>query len=299
MRRIFTGLSLIIIPILGMMACGSISPAEPVTPEIGSLRVAAIDSMPMVYIPQGEFRMGSTRGMTDERPLHAVFLDAYWIDQTEVTNTLYASCMEAGECDEPASRIYLDDPGYSRHPVVFVSWVDAKDYCAWAGRRLPTEAEWEKAAIWDAVLNEQRVYPWGNEYDCKMGNYDDEVELDASLMPGKAVNCDGYMRSSPVGSFPEGASPYGALDMGGNVWEWVNDAFIEVDPIDSSIQNYYAVSPYANPTGVDPAITAYRTVRGGSWNFTFGFGRGAYRLWYGLYENYDGIGFRCALSEPS
>jgi formylglycine-generating enzyme required for sulfatase activity len=253
--------------------------------------------MTMLYVPEGEFKMGSEAGLTDEQPAHAVFLDAYWIDQIEISNSMYAKCVEAGGCDEPASTVYFDDPEYADHPVVYVSWVDANEYCTWAGRRLPTEAEWEKAASWDPLLNQQRVYPWGNEYDCKKGNYDDEVELDASLMPETTVNCDGFLRSSPVGSFPEGAGPYGALDMGGNVWEWVHDAFIEVDPLNSSIQNYYAVSPYSNPMGVDPAITEYRTMRGGSWNFTFGFGRAAYRLWFGLDDKHDGVGFRCALSE--
>jgi formylglycine-generating enzyme required for sulfatase activity len=84
--------------------------------------------------------------------------------------------------------------------------------------------------------------------------------------------------------------------MGGNVWEWVQDAFIEVDPINPSIQNYYAISPASNPTGVDPDVTEYRVMRGGSWNWTYGFGRSAYRLWFGRYDAYDGVGFRCVLS---
>jgi formylglycine-generating enzyme required for sulfatase activity len=164
-------------------------------------------------------------------------------------------------------------------------------------RRLPTEAEWEKAATWNPSKNEKLVYPWGDTYDCSKGNFDDETQLDASLMQDGSVSCDGFAKTAPVGSFPQGASPYGVLDMGGNVWEWVHDAFIEVDPFDATIQNYYAISPSVNPMGVDPAITEYRSMRGGSWNWTFGYGRAAYRLWFGKDDKYDAVGFRCAVSQ--
>ena len=241
--------------------------------------------------------MGTETGLTDEQPIHKVYLDAYWIDQTEVTNAMYARCVEAGTCNKPSFLAFYEDPAFASHPVEYVSWKDAVNYCTWVGRRLPTEAEWEMAATWDPYTNQQRLYPWGNEYDCRKGNFDDETELDDSLMQAGDVSCDGFVRSAPVGSFPEGASVYGALDLGGNVWEWVHDAFIEVDPFNASIENYYANSPLENPMGVDPAITEYRSMRGGSYNFTFGFGRAAYRLWYGLDDSYDGVGFRCALSE--
>jgi formylglycine-generating enzyme required for sulfatase activity len=280
----------------GLTACGLAPLIAATPPELGDTKTAAPDSMTMVYVPAGEFLMGSEKG-TDERPVHAVYLEGYWIDQTEISNAMYTKCMQAGGCSPPASRTYLDDPQYANHPVVFVSWVNARDYCSWAGRRLPTEAEWEKAASWDPATNLPRLYPWGNEYDCSKGNYDDEVELDASLMTETDIGCDGHVRSAPVGSYPQGASVYGALDMGGNAWEWVNDAFLEVDPINPSVKNYYEVSPYENPQGVDPSLTEYRVVRGGSWNLTFGYGRSAYRLWFGLDDAYDGIGFRCALSK--
>lgn len=264
-------------------------------PEIGSTRVSSMDGMSMVYVPEGRFIMGSEFGLTDEQPQHEVFLDAYWIDLTEVSNGMYRQCVADKKCDNPESTIFFDDTDYRDHPAVFVSWEDAQNYCAWAGRRLPTEAEWEKAAIWDPNTNEQRTYPWGGKYDCTMGNFDDELSLDASIMPDTNEGCDGFIGSAPAGSFPESISPYGALDMGGNVWEWVHDAFIEVDPLGSSVQNYYAISPDSNPQGVDPEITVYRVVRGGSWSTMFGFGRGAYRLWYGLDEIHDDVGFRCAL----
>ncbi|HEU0294973.1 MAG TPA: formylglycine-generating enzyme family protein [Anaerolineales bacterium] len=265
--------------------------------EIGRTKTSTVDNVTLVYVPAGEFLMGTADGLTDEQPVHKVHLDAYWLDQTEVTNAMYAKCVEAGKCDNPSFLAFYDDPAFASHPVEYVSWNDAVEYCTWTGRRLPTEAEWEKAAAWDPYTDQQRVYPWGNEYDCRKGNFDDETELDDSLMQDGKVSCDGFVRSAPVGSFPEGASSYGALDLGGNVWEWVHDAFIEVDPFNASIQNYYAVSPLENPQGVDPAITEYRSMRGGSYNFTFGYGRSAYRLWFGLDDSYEGVGFRCALSE--
>lgn len=240
--------------------------------------------------------MGKDSGLTDEQPVHAVTLAAFWIDRTEVTNSMYSRCVRSGSCKQPSDPTYYNDPGFSDHPVVFVSWNDATTYCSWADRRLPTEAEWEKAATWDPVKNQKRNYPWGNEFDCKRGNFDDETQLDSFVVPG-GPNCDGYVRSSPVGSFPSGASPYGALDMAGNVWEWVHDAFIETDPFRSSQLNYYAISPASNPQGVDPSISAYRVMRGGSWNLDYGLARSTYRLWFGLDDSYDGVGFRCARSQ--
>jgi len=263
----------------------------------GDTKVSSQDHMTLVYVPAGEFLMGTTTGLTDERPLHKVDLDAYWVDQTEITNSMYSACVQSGVCNPPSSLVFYNDPAYADHPVEYVSWTESANYCAWAGRRLLTEAEWEKVAVWDPRTNQQSVYPWGNDYDCSKGNFDDETEMDASLMQDGKTKCDGFVRSAPVGSFPAGASVYGALDLGGNVWEWVHDAFIEVDPFNSSLKNYYEISPLKNPQGVDPAITAYRSMRGGSYNFTFGFGRSAYRLWYGLDDSYDGVGFRCASSK--
>ncbi|RJP51823.1 MAG: hypothetical protein C4557_07345 [Anaerolineaceae bacterium] len=254
--------------LLVLVGCLEEGAREPM--ELGSTKISPADKMIMVYVPEGDFEMGSEFGLTDEKPRHEVFLDAYWIDQTEVTNTMYRKCVEDNACDPPYSTTEFDDSNYSDHPVSFVSWVDAKNYCEWAGRRLPTEAEWEKAAIWDPRLNEQRVYPWGNEYDCKKGNFDDELTLDASIMPDTSEGCDGFIRSAPVGSFSEGASFYGALDMGGNVWEWVHDAFLEVDPLETSVQNYYAISPRKNPQGVDPALTDYRVADRGACSSALG-----------------------------
>jgi len=264
---------------------------------IGNTKVSPKDNATMVYVPAGEFLMGSKVGLTDEQPVHRVYLDAYWVDRTEVTNAIYANCVKSGACRKPGSLVFYNDPAYSNHPVEHVSWRDAVNYCSWAGRRLLTEAEWEKVAIWDPYHNQQRIYPWGNTYDCKKGNYDDETDMDASLMADGSVNCDGYAYSAPVGSYPQGASIYGVLDLGGNVWEWVHDAFLEADPFNATIKNYYAISPEKNPQGVDPKITDYRVARGGSYNSTYGFGRSAYRLWFGLDDAYDGIGVRCGNSQ--
>lgn len=280
-------------------ACGTRLPSMPGATEMphqGSSLVSPKDQMTMVFVPSGEFLMGSAVGLTDEQPAHAVTLDAFWIDRTEVTNSMYSRCVQSGACNRPADTSYFDDPAYANHPVVFVSWVDAGSYCSWADRRLPTEAEWEKAATWDPAVNQKRIYPWGDTFDCKKGNFDDETELDSFVVPG-GPNCDGYARSAPVGSFPAGASPYGALDMAGNVWEWVHDAFIETDPLAGTRKNYYAVSPASNPQGEDPTITEYRVLRGGSWNLDYGLARSTYRLWFGLNEAYDGMGFRCARSQ--
>ena len=265
--------------------------------KLGATEVSPKDHSIMVYVPAGQFPMGSEVGLTDEQPVHTVYLDAFWLDRTEVTNAMYRKCVEAGKCKLPDSLIYYNDPLFADHPVTYVSWVNAVDYCSFVGRRLPTEAEWEKAAIWDPVNNKKLVYPWGDTYDCSKANFDDETKLDASLMQDGSVHCDGYDLTAPVGSFPQGASPYGAWDMAGNVWEWVHDAFVEVDPLTSTIVNYYAISPTANPQGVDPAMSEYRVMRGGSWNWTFGYGRSAYRLWYGKDDRYDAVGFRCAVSE--
>ncbi len=259
------------------------------TPElgIGSTQVSEKDDMTLLYVPAGEFRMGSDNGASNEKPVHTVSLDAYWIDQTEVTNGMYALCVGAGACHPPdQNRSYTRDsyygnPEFKDYPVIYVTWNDARDYCEWAGRRLPTEAEWEKAAAWDEERQQKYIYPWGDAFDeTKLNFCDKNCPFDWA---DKNVD-DGYSDTAPVGSFPSGVSPYGVLDMAGNVWEWVADWYGET---------YYQDSPSFNPPG--PASGDDRVLRGGSWGDNDYVTRSADRLWYyPSNSNYD-PGFRCAM----
>ncbi len=220
------------------------------------------DGMEMVYVPVGEFLMGSTaddkEAKDNEKPQHRVTLDAYWIDKTEVTNDQYGKCVGAGACAAPGGSDYYNGVKNQR-PVVYVRWGDAATYCEWVGRRLPSEAEWEKAARG----TDGRMYPWGN-----------------ALPDGTLANMG--ENTTSVWSYPAGASPYGALDMAGNVWEWVEDWFAA---------DYYADSPVANPPG--PASDGYRVVRGGPSRGL----RSAYRSAQDPAYRNDDLGFRCARSE--
>jgi len=245
----------------------------------GSTMVSPKDGMTLLYIPAGEFEMGSDLGEYDEVPIHSVYLDAYWIDQTEVTNSMYVDCVDAGVCSRP-NNTYYSDPSYADYPIQDVAWEDANDYCSWIDRRLPTEAEWEKAAGWNDRTKEKYIYPWGNEFDGSLINWCD-VNCTAFEWADTEYD-DGYAEESPVGSYPLGASPYGALDMAGNVWEWVADWYSD---------NYYANSPLSNPTG--PASGDDHILRGGSWASGYNVLTTSFRdREYPLIN----FGFRCAMN---
>jgi formylglycine-generating enzyme required for sulfatase activity len=218
--------------------------APTAAPRAGDTRAFAPDNAPpMVFVPAGEFTMGSSDAdkdaYGDEKPQHTVYLDAFWMDKYEVTNAQYKKCVDAGKCSRPSESksytrsSYYGNASFDNYPVIYVSWNDAKTYCEWAGKRLPTEAEWEKAARGA----DGRIYPWGNTFDISKVNAERKVG-----------------DTTEVGAYPAGASPYGALDMAGNVWEWVADWYSA---------NYYASSPRNNPTG--PSSGQYRVVRGGAW----------------------------------
>jgi formylglycine-generating enzyme required for sulfatase activity len=233
-----------------------------------------------VAVPAGEFLMGSDPSVDPdvrsyEFPQHPVYLDAYEIGRYEVTNEQYAQCVRATVCDGPSKPGYYSDPEYAAHPVMYVSWFDAKTFCEWAGGRLPTEAEWEKAARGD----DGRVYPWGNEPpDESRGNYRSYVGGTTPV---------GYY--SPQGDGPSFGGTYGAADMAGNVWEWVADWWHD---------DYYEVSPVRNPQG--PETGSRRVLRGGSWDGDEWNVRAAYRNNFEPSISYSDIGFRCArsVSEP-
>jgi formylglycine-generating enzyme required for sulfatase activity len=254
-------------------------------------RTRSGDNMTIVYVPGGTFLMGSTEAQIeaartlcdeypddygkcnqaafgDEVPPHAVTLDSFWLDGTEVTNAQYALCVAEGACR--ASRL-ADDPDYNGddYPAAGIPWQAAADYCAWAGGRLPTEAEWAYAARG----TEGALFPWGDAFDCAGGNFWDD-----------GTGCDdGYAGPAPAGSFPQGSSWCGALDMAGNVWEWVADAY-----------GPYLAEAQVNPTG--PSSGDERVLRGGSWGYVPAFVRGAYRYPAPATADYLAVGFRCAVS---
>ncbi|MGI6259010.1 MAG: formylglycine-generating enzyme family protein [Anaerolineaceae bacterium] len=248
--------------------------------EPGATRVRQTDSMEMVYVPEGMFIMGSDDGELNERPIRQVYVDAFWIDKYEVTNAQYELCVADGACAKPNNdrshtRVnYYGNPEYADHPVVFVDWYQANSYCEWAGGRLPTEAEWEKAARGP----EGNLYPWGNDdANCSLANYN-QGSYD---QPNSCVG-----DTSQVGSYPEGASYYGVMDMAGNVWEWVNDWYGPYDATDT-----------INPTGPD-SEQDYKVIRGNSWYNVGSDIRSSYRSRHKpTGGNNSNFGFRCAIPQ--
>lgn len=261
----------------------------------------------MVRVPAGEFRMGApadSGGLPDERPERLVFLDAFDIDRFEVTNEAYFRFVSKTghrmpENNNPATTLWKDGrpmPGIERHPVVNVSWTDADAYCRWLGKRLPTEAEWEKAARG----TDARRYPWGNQWDLSLANsasywagrtveFNSGVDWEAFWIKGegariaKEQGLNGEVLTMPVGSFRDAASVYGLFDMAGNVAEWVHDWY---NP------NYYPSASLTNPMGPDRG--AIKSMRGGSWLKPAVSLRTSDRDWGTMDSRPSGTGFRCA-----
>ncbi|MGE5776242.1 MAG: formylglycine-generating enzyme family protein [Chloroflexota bacterium] len=212
------------------------------TEEAVDQRISTVDGMPQMYIPAGTFHMGGmdVRRAVNETPDHDVTIDAFWMDQLEVTNAMYTLCVNAGACTMPQSLksprrpSYFDNPEFKDYPVIYVTWGQAETYCEWAGRRLPTEAEWERAGRGDDF----RTFPWGEDKA-------DGLRANFNMLVGD---------TSRVGTYPAGASPFGVLDMAGNVAEWVNDLY----------SGSYTNAETVNPQGPQSEASLNRVVRGGS-----------------------------------
>jgi formylglycine-generating enzyme len=265
----------------------------PLAAELGDTWERPADGITMVYVPEGSCPMGSEEGYDDEKPVHDVRLDDYWIDSTEITNDQFAQFVREtgyettaekegsgftyndGEFEEITGADWQhpqgldsDINGLADHPVVQVSWYDAEAYCEWAETRLPTEAEWAYAARGP----EGYRYPWGEQVsNCDLAQFG---------------SCAG--QTVPTGSLPRGASWVGALDMSGNVIEWTNDWYDE---------NYYANSPEISPQGPDNG--EFKVLRGGSWLNDEISVRGAIRGIANAVDRRDYVGFRCVVSPGS
>lgn len=263
-------------------------------PTVGTVQRRGKDNAEMVYVPAGDFIVGGDVTRT-------VSLDAYWIDRTEVTNEQFKQFADAtgyktdaekqgwsddyvgGKWEHVTGQTWLTPNGAGsaiadkmKQPVSLVTWNDASAYCTWAGKRLPTEAEWEKAARG----TDGRTFPWGNTWDGTKLNFCDG-NCTYSWKDG-SVN-DDFAESAPVGSFPKGASPYGALDMAGNVWEWAADWYAPDYPKNLSA---------SNPTG--PASGDAKVVRGGAWSIDQSYARTSGRLYVAPDFRQRSVGFRCA-----
>lgn len=250
----------------------SATPAPAVMPTVTPLPSEITDAqgMNMILVPEGKFSMGSNIGDSNEQPVQEVELDTFYMDHYEVTHSAYKACVDAGKCTSPGLNAlggfltnYYDDPQYAEYPVVYVNWFQARSYCEWRGAQLPTEAQWEKAARG----TDGPTYPWGPYITCDRANYNYCIGL-----------------TSAVGSFSQGASPYGVYDLAGNVWEWTADWYSDT---------YYQTSPFPpNPTG--PADGQFRVLRGGSFVDDENSQRSSHRQGE-LPENFNwNIGFRCA-----
>jgi eukaryotic-like serine/threonine-protein kinase len=268
------------------------SPPGPACTQIGPTWISPVDGVTLVCVPAGEFLMGATdndpQAQDNEKPQHRVYLDAFWIDRIEVTNANFAKCMADGACRPEIYEVsastyipYAVHPDYQDFPALLYEAEAAAAYCQWASRRLPLEAEWEKAARGTEV----RAYPWGNDLDCTKANY---AECHPVAKGEDTPRCGStpHCRTSRVDDYPAGATFYGALNMAGNVWEWVADWYAP---------DYYAHSPTRNPTG--PQEGDFRVRRGGGSKSRTQELRVTTRASGTPQHYFDGqMGFRCAAS---
>ncbi|MCP4535648.1 MAG: SUMF1/EgtB/PvdO family nonheme iron enzyme [Chloroflexi bacterium] len=266
------------------------TPTPTLTPTLapGEATTRPVDGMTMHFVPGGPFLMGAaddTDAFSREEPQHEVILSPFWMDETEVSNDQYRRCVDAGICTEPANYATndvtpYDDPAQGDYPVIYITWTQADAYCGWLADEtgwnisLPSEAQWEKTASWIPGDDLKRRYPWGDE------------EPDSARL-----NYLGSGRGRPVavGSYPTGASPYGVLDMAGNVWEWVGDWYAS---------DYYDTPNLpADPTG--PAQGTNKIMRGGSCGYGARYVRATHREVAGDFEKAkgDALGFRCTVNQ--
>jgi eukaryotic-like serine/threonine-protein kinase len=248
------------------------TPAVPVSNEDpDALEFTDSKGIAMRLVSAGNFIMGNSDSQySEEKPTHTVYLDDFYIDRYEVTNVMYKACVDTGACQPPDQTTsstrdsYYGNTEYDNFPVIFVGWEDANAYCQWRGMKLPSEAQWEKAARGP----DGRTYPWGENIDDTYANYNDSAG-----------------DTTEVGSYEKGKSPYGLYDMAGNAWEWVADWFSS---------SYYLDTPLTNPPG--PVSGDYRVLRGGSWHNQAETVATSSRGWNQLefFENTD-FGFRCAM----
>lgn len=269
-------MSLFIFMTLGMPACQAVSNfSNTPVPTPLPIEITAAKGVTMRLVPAGEFTMGSDTDDSNFNPAHRMTLDAFYMDKYEITNARYADCVVAGVCKPPHETksnyrdSYYGNIQFANFPVIYVDWAMAQTYCGtWREARLPTEAEWEKAARG----TDERSYPWGEGISCDQANYDGEPDYD--------VFCSG--ETSAVGSYESGQSPYGLYDMAGNVFEWV-----------SSIPKAY---PYDATDGrEDPTSSDSRVIRGGAWSEDANDQQVFYRSWIGPNYSEGVIGFRCAM----